>query len=126
MAPLLTTVAALAFNDLSIFELAVACEVFGIDRSDMGLPNYDFFVCAAEKPPLRVKGGLFSMDVEHGLEELERAGTIVVPAWSVIEEPPPEAALACDTPASSISRIWAMAFAIACFGTPYCSPSREA
>src|SRR5437773_11937088 len=89
-----TTVAALAFNDLSIFELAVACEVFGIDRSDMGLPNYDFFVCAAEKPPLRVKGGLFSMNVEHGLEELERAGTIVVPAWHVIEESPPEPVLA--------------------------------
>src|SRR5438128_11801954 len=88
-----TTVAALAFNDLSIFELAVACEVFGIDRSDMGLPNYDFFVCAAEEPPLRVKGGLFSIDAVRPLADLDRAGTIVVPAWSVIEESPPEAVL---------------------------------
>src|SRR5438309_7328843 len=88
-----TTVAALAFNDLSIFELAVACEVFGIDRSDMGLPNYDFFVCAADDPPLRVKGGLFSMDVKYRLADLERADTVIVPAWSHINEAPAEAAL---------------------------------
>jgi transcriptional regulator GlxA family with amidase domain len=83
-------VAALALDQGPIFELAVACEVFGIDRSDMGLPNYDFFVAAADPPPLRVKGGLFDLVIEHGLEDLERAGTIVVPAWHVHRGAPPE------------------------------------
>lgn len=86
MAPI-STVAAVAFNDVSIFELAVPCEVFGIDRSDMDLPNYDFFVCAAEPPPLRVKGSLFTLDTTHTLDELERAGTVVVPAWPAARRP---------------------------------------
>jgi transcriptional regulator GlxA family with amidase domain len=85
---LLTTVAAIAFDHLSIFELAVACEVFGIDRSDMGLPNYDFFVCSAEDRPLSVKGGLFAIHTVHRLREVERAGTIIVPAWSQVADRP--------------------------------------
>ncbi|HLY64671.1 MAG TPA: helix-turn-helix domain-containing protein [Chloroflexota bacterium] len=74
-------VVVVAYQDVSIFELAVPCEVFGVDRSDMGLPNYDFSVCAAEPPPIRVKGSLFTLDTAHGLEEVERAGTVIVPAW---------------------------------------------
>jgi transcriptional regulator GlxA family with amidase domain len=89
MAPF-TTVAALAFDQLSIFELAVACEVFGIDRSDMNLPNYDFFVVAAEEPPLFVKSGLFTMDTPFRLADIERAGTILIPAWPMVRERPPE------------------------------------
>lgn len=85
----LTTVAAIAFDHLSIFELAVACEVFGVDRSDMGLPNYDFFVCSMEDRPLPVKGGLFTLHTSHRLAESERAGTIVIPAWSRVGDEPP-------------------------------------
>ncbi|MFI5266896.1 MAG: helix-turn-helix domain-containing protein [Chloroflexota bacterium] len=84
------SVAALAFDQLSIFELAVACEVFGVDRGDMGLPNYDFYVCAADPPPLRVKGSLFSIDVPYCLRDIDRAGTIVVPAWNVARGRPDE------------------------------------
>jgi transcriptional regulator GlxA family with amidase domain len=86
----LHTVAAIAFDNLSIFELAVACEVFGIDRSDMNLPNYDFFVCAADEPPLRVKGGLFTMDTPYRLADLERADTVVIPAWPAPGHSPPD------------------------------------
>jgi transcriptional regulator GlxA family with amidase domain len=92
MAPL-STVAALAFQNFAPFELAVACEVFGIDRSDMGLPGYDFFICATEDPPLRAKGGLFSLDTPYRLPDLERAGTIVVPAAEDVHERTDEATL---------------------------------
>ncbi|HEX6513378.1 MAG TPA: AraC family transcriptional regulator, partial [Chloroflexota bacterium] len=89
MAPF-STVAVVIFHDVAAFEMAVACEVFGIDRSDMGLPNYEFFVCAAEEPPLRVKGGLFTIDTPQRLAAVERAGTVIVPAWDVNSGPPPD------------------------------------
>src|SRR5579884_4431873 len=74
------TVAVVVFNNIAPFEFAVACEVFGTDRSDMGLPGYDLLVCSAEPPPLVAKGGLFRMEAPYGLEALQRAGTVIVPA----------------------------------------------
>ncbi len=37
------------------FELGVACEVFGFDRSDDGLPTYDFHLVAATSDPVRTR-----------------------------------------------------------------------
>jgi transcriptional regulator GlxA family with amidase domain len=73
------TVAAIAFDDLAPFELAVACEVFGIDRSDLGVPWYRFFVCSVEDRPVRTSVG-FSIDTPYRLRDLRRADTIIVPA----------------------------------------------
>jgi transcriptional regulator GlxA family with amidase domain len=72
------TVAAVVSHGLSPFEFAVACEVFGIDRSDLGVPWYRFVVCAAERPPITTSAG-FSIDCVRGLEALRSADTIVVP-----------------------------------------------
>ncbi|MEU1271932.1 helix-turn-helix domain-containing protein [Streptomyces sp. NPDC005799] len=76
---MLQNVAAVVLDGVNPFELAVVCEVFGIDRSDDGLPVYDFAVASAEGPVLSTRGG-FSMQVEHGLERLEEADLIAVPA----------------------------------------------
>src|SRR5437763_4019544 len=73
------TVAAVVSHGLSPFEFAVACEVFGIDRSDLGVPWYRFLVCAAQPPPITTQTG-FSIDTPFGLDALSRADTIVVPA----------------------------------------------
>src|SRR5437870_5738742 len=72
-------VAAVVSGEVAPFELAVACEVFGIDRSDLGVPWYRFIVCAAEPPPLRTSSG-FTIDTPYGIDDLRRADTIVVPA----------------------------------------------
>jgi transcriptional regulator GlxA family with amidase domain len=82
------TVALVVFDRISPFEMAVPCEVFGADRSDMGLPNYRFLVCAAEKGLLRTDAG-FGIVAPHGLDGLREAQTVVVPAWRDVEEPPP-------------------------------------
>jgi transcriptional regulator GlxA family with amidase domain len=66
-------------NGLSPFEFAVACEVFGIDRSELGVPWYRFLVCAAQPPPVTTQSG-FTIDTPYGLDALQRADTIVVPA----------------------------------------------
>ena len=73
------TVAAVVCNGVSPFEFAVACEVFGLDRSELGVPWYRFLVCAAEPPPVTTPMG-FTIDTPHGLGALRRADTIVVPA----------------------------------------------
>ena len=86
------TVALVVFDQVPPFEMAVPCEVFGIDRSDMGVPNYRLLVCAAEEGPLRTKVG-FTIEAPCGLSDLREADTVVVPAWRDVDEPPKEALL---------------------------------
>ncbi|MGW7522749.1 GlxA family transcriptional regulator [Streptomyces sp. NPDC054783] len=81
---MLQNVAAVLLDGVNPFEMAVVCEVFGIDRSDEGLPVYDFAVASAEGPVLRSNAG-FSLQVEHGLERLESADLIAVPAGACYE-----------------------------------------
>ncbi|WP_327317742.1 GlxA family transcriptional regulator [Streptomyces sp. NBC_01235] len=76
---MLKNVAAILLDGVHPFELGVVCEVFGIDRSDEGLPVYDFAVASAEGPMLSTHAG-FTVGTEHGLERLESADLIAVPA----------------------------------------------
>src|SRR5437763_853802 len=73
------TGAALMFDDIAPFELSVACEVFGLDRSDLGVPWYRFFVVAPGDAPVRTSVG-FTIDTPYRLADLRGADTIVVPA----------------------------------------------
>ncbi|MFE0961403.1 GlxA family transcriptional regulator [Streptomyces fungicidicus] len=76
---MLRNVAAVLLDGVNPFELGVICEVFGVDRSDDGLPVYDFAVASADGPAVRTING-FSLQVAHGLERLETADLIAVPA----------------------------------------------
>ncbi|MEU2713766.1 helix-turn-helix domain-containing protein [Streptomyces sp. NPDC007205] len=76
---MLKNVAAVLLDGVHPFELGVVCEVFGIDRSDEGLPVYDFAVVSAEGPTLDTHCG-FTVSTSHGLERLEEADLIAVPA----------------------------------------------
>ena len=51
------SVAVLAYDGLCTFEFALAVEVFGLRRPELGVPWYDFKVCAADRGPLRSTGG---------------------------------------------------------------------
>lgn len=83
------TVAAVVLNGVHPFELGVACEVFGLERPELGVPWYRFIVCAAEPPPLQTGAG-FVLDTPHGLADLEHADTIVFTHWRDPDEPVPE------------------------------------
>jgi transcriptional regulator GlxA family with amidase domain len=73
-------VVALAVTDrIPVFEFAVPCEVFGIDRADLVDPWYDLRLCAAEDGPLRTTAGL-RLDTGYGLDDIVTADTVVVPA----------------------------------------------
>ncbi len=86
---MVSDVAVAVCDGVSVFELGVVCEVFGLDRSDDGLPVYDFAVCAAEPGPIRTSSG-FGINPAYGLDRLATADLIAVPAWRSVDEPPPE------------------------------------
>jgi transcriptional regulator GlxA family with amidase domain len=71
--------AVVVLDGFAPFELGVACEVFGIDRTDDGLPAYDFAVVAGEPGTLRSEAG-FTLQTDSGLERLRAADLVIVPA----------------------------------------------
>ena len=74
-------VAAVIDQGALTFDLAIPCEVFGLDRSDIVDPWYEFLLVGAGARRVRTQTG-FMIEAPHGLEELDRADTIVVPGWS--------------------------------------------
>ncbi|TVT54772.1 helix-turn-helix domain-containing protein [Amycolatopsis rhizosphaerae] len=87
---MLKTVAALLIDQLAPFEFGVVCEVFGIDRSDDGVPAFDFRVCGEQAgKPLRTSIPGVLVTPSHGLEGLEGADLVALPAALLREEYPP-------------------------------------
>jgi transcriptional regulator GlxA family with amidase domain len=85
------TVATVIGHGVAPFEMAVPCEVFGIDRSELGVAWYRHKLCAAEPTPIRSSLG-FTIDTPFGLDDVIRADTVVVPAWGAAhldDEAPP-------------------------------------
>ena len=76
---MLRNVAVVVVNGFLPFEFGTICEVFGVDRADDGLPSYDFAVVAGEPAPLRAHND-FTIQPRHGLERLEEADLIALPA----------------------------------------------
>src|SRR5215207_1376838 len=75
------TVAAVIDQGALTFDLSIPCEVFGLDRSDIASPWYEFLLVAAGDSPVRTQTG-FLLGTPHRLPDLARADTIVVPGWS--------------------------------------------
>ena len=65
---------------VAAFELGILSQVFGLDRSDDGLPGYDFALCGTRPGPLPTTSG-FDVTVPHGLDRARTAELVCVPAW---------------------------------------------
>lgn len=77
---MLKSVSALVLDGLAVFEFGVICEVFGIDRSADGVPNFDFKICGLEAGrSLRTSVGA-SLTPDHGLDALVGADLVAIPA----------------------------------------------
>ena len=101
---MLKTVSALVLDGLAPFEFGVICEVFGIDRSADGVPNFDFKVCGLEAgKPVRTTVGA-SLTPDHDLSGLIGVDLVAVPAISGVNGYPQEAldALRAASAAGSI------------------------
>src|SRR5690349_23573136 len=89
----LKTVSTLVLDGLAIFEFGVICEVFGIDRSADGVPNFDFKVCGPE-PGKEVRTSVgATITPDHGLDDLVGVDLVAIPAISTqfggyLPEPP--------------------------------------
>ena len=65
-------VAVLAFAPLSVFEMAVACEVFGIDRSEQGRAEVRLQARRRRTRPADDHGQGFTIDTPYGLDDARR------------------------------------------------------
>jgi transcriptional regulator GlxA family with amidase domain len=85
---MLRSVAVVLIDEFAPFEFGVLCEVFGIDRTDEGVPPIEFRVCA-EHPgqPLRSSVGV-RMVPELGLAALAGADLVALPAYRIRDEYP--------------------------------------
>ncbi len=87
---MLTTVATLLLDDLAMFEFGVVCEVFGIDRTDDGVPAIDFRVCG-EEAGMALSSPIGAQVVPpFGLEGLLGADLVAVPAATPRSDYPPQ------------------------------------
>ncbi|TDU02971.1 AraC family transcriptional regulator with amidase-like domain [Streptomyces sp. 846.5] len=85
---MLKTVAVILIDDSAPFEFGVVCEVFGIDRTDDGVPPFDFRVCGEQAGrPVRLNVGA-QLVPEYGLEALEDADLVALPAALIRDEYP--------------------------------------
>lgn len=82
----LLSVAAVVGDRVAGFELGILCQVFGLDRSDDGLPVHDFAVCGS-RPGLVPTTSGFAVDVPHGLHRVAAADVVAVPAWPALDDP---------------------------------------
>ncbi|GHH61992.1 AraC family transcriptional regulator [Kitasatospora indigofera] len=84
---MLSNVVAVVLEEIHPFELGVACEVFGLDRSGDGLPVYEFALAGARTGPHRTHAG-FTVDVPYGPERLAGADLVVVTATGLRDSYP--------------------------------------
>lgn len=82
------TVTTLLTPGANPFEFSVSCEVFGIRRPETGVEWYEHRLATVTRP-LVVNGG-WTIDSPHGLEALDDADTVVIPACPM---EPPQAAV---------------------------------
>ncbi|QLD11594.1 helix-turn-helix domain-containing protein [Microbacterium oleivorans] len=72
------------------FEFGLACEAFGLDRSDDGIPNFDFRIVAPDPGVVPANMG-FSINVESDLGFADEADLVVITpiprsAWNHVDE----------------------------------------
>jgi AraC family transcriptional activator FtrA len=77
----LSTVALVLPDHPAMFEMGVVTEVFGIDRTDDGVPLIAFRVCS-ERPgePLTMRNGI-TITTSHGLADADDADLVIAPAY---------------------------------------------
>jgi AraC family transcriptional regulator, transcriptional activator FtrA len=111
-------VAIVVYDGATLFELGMACEVFGDAWSAMlGVPWYRSFVCALTPGPVTLDAG-FQMQAAYGLEQIVTADTVIV-LPSVAEEIPaaiPESLRRAHARGSRIVSLCTGAFALAAAG----------
>lgn len=83
--PMLRTVAAVVIDQMAPFEFGVLCEVFGVDRTEEGVPKIDFRVCGESAGKAVQTGVGATLVPEHGLDRVADADLVAVAAATIRE-----------------------------------------
>ncbi|MGW5055640.1 GlxA family transcriptional regulator [Actinokineospora sp. NPDC004072] len=75
-------------DDMPIFEAAVPCQVFGVDRPHLADPWYEFAVVPVGGAPVRLSPGFTVAPAAAGWD-LDAIDTLVVPACTNVHDAPP-------------------------------------
>ncbi|MEU6781896.1 helix-turn-helix domain-containing protein [Nonomuraea angiospora] len=75
-------------DDMPIFEAAVPCQVFGVDRPHLADPWYQFAAVPVGDAPVRLSPG-FTLAPESGGWDLDSTDTLVIPACTNVHDDPP-------------------------------------
>jgi len=111
------TVAVVVADAVSPFELGVACEVFGTDRTADGIDGWEFAVCSPQGAPVRAWSG-FQVGGLSTLDFAKRADLLIVPTCAPRSEPPPAEIL--DVLRSAADRgAWVAGFCAGVFSLGY-------
>lgn len=76
---MLSNVAVVVYDGVAPFEVGVLCEAWSTDRSDQGLPVFDFALCAPRPGRVETTAG-FALDVTDDLTRVAEADLVAVPA----------------------------------------------
>ncbi len=82
-------VAAVVGSPVAAFELGVAHEVFGLDRSEYADPWYRFRVVSAGEPVVPVRDSDWAITTPYTIDDLGDADTVIVPVWPDRAAPAP-------------------------------------
>ncbi len=114
--PDVDTVALAVTDGMLNFELSMAYEVFAADMTGVADPWYDVAVCG----PRAVRLGRFRLEPDHGLDQLPRADTVIVPGWADVDEDPPadlvDAVRAAHEAGARVASLCTGAFVLAAAG----------
>jgi transcriptional regulator GlxA family with amidase domain len=114
---MLRKVVLLALPGVAPFEFGVVCEVFGIDRTGTGAPEFEFSIATADPGPVRTSLG-YTMDIANDLSIAADADLIAVPAHEItgIDERYLEVIRAAEARGAWVLSVCSGAFALAAAG----------
>lgn len=87
---MLKSVGVLLYGRVALFEFGVVHEVFGLDRTDDGVPAFDFRVASPQPGSSLGVGNGVSLQVSHTLAECRDVDLVVIPGGSISGEYPEE------------------------------------
>lgn len=122
---MLSDVAVLVWDGVAPFELGVLCEAWGVDRSDQGLPTFEFAVCGERAGrSVRTNAG-FDLQVHHGLDRAAQADLVAVPATDRHRPVPPDVLDALRAAADRGARLLSVCTGAFAFGEAGLLDGRE-
>lgn len=74
----MTVIAVVIYDNMWAFDYGVAVEIWGIDRTEAGVPRFEFRRCSVDGQPVQGHAGM-TLEATHDLAGLTSADVILAP-----------------------------------------------